>query len=97
MAKDLTATDILVRKDEDLMTTCVDGELIGMSVERGACYGLNAVGTEIWNLLAEPRSLDSVCRELAARYAIEPEQCRRDVVPYLQTLQEEGLVSVSGR
>jgi hypothetical protein len=96
MAKTLTGTDILIRQDEDLMTTSIDGELIGMSIARGACYGLNGVGTAIWDLLAQPRSLDSVCQELTKHYDVEPDQCRRDVVPYLQSLHEEGLVSVGG-
>lgn len=94
MARKLIGTDILVRKDADLMTTLVDGELIGMSVERGACYGLNGVGTRIWDLLAEPRSLDSLCSELAGDYDVEPEQCHRDVLPYLQSLHDEGLLSL---
>jgi hypothetical protein len=97
VARNLTGTDILIRKDDDLLTTFIDGELIGMSVERGACYGLDGVGTAIWDLLAQPRSIDSVCRELAERYDVEPDQCRHDIVPYLQSLHEEGLVSVGGR
>lgn len=96
MAKNLNGADTLVRKDADLMTTSVDGELIGMSVERGACYGFNSVGTRIWELLAEPRTLDNLCRELASDYDIDPEQCRRDVLPYLQSLHDEGLLSLDG-
>lgn len=96
MARDLIGTDMLVRKDADLLTTVVDGELIGMSVERGACYGLNGVGTRIWELLAQPRTVDSVCRELADDYEVESEQCRREVLPYLKSLHDEGLLGLNG-
>jgi hypothetical protein len=58
----------LIRNDDELLTTVVDGELIGMSVEQGACYGLNGVGTRIWELLAEPRSIDSLCEQLVQEY-----------------------------
>jgi hypothetical protein len=96
MTRNLIATDVLVRNDADLLTTVVDGELIGMSVERGACYGLNGVGTRIWDLLAQPHTIDSLCRELASDYDVEPEQCRREVLPYLQRLHDEGLLGLSG-
>ena len=41
----LTGADVLVRNADKLLTTVVDGELIGMSIEQGACYGLNDVAT----------------------------------------------------
>ena len=92
MGKDLTGADVVVRNDDDLMTTMVDGELIGMSVEQGSCYGLNSVGTRIWDLIAEPRTVDSLCEQLADEYEVQPEDCRRDVLAYLEALRAEGLV-----
>lgn len=97
MGKGLSGTDVVVRNDKDLMTTMVDGELIGMSVELGSCYGLNGVGTRIWALLAEPRTVDELCALLAEEYEVETENCRRDVVPYLEELRAEGLISESAR
>ncbi|HYD24688.1 MAG TPA: PqqD family peptide modification chaperone [Croceibacterium sp.] len=93
MAKRLTGADIVVRNDAELMTTMVDDELIGMSVEQGSCYGLNGVGTRIWALLAEPRSVDSLCAELAEEYDVGPAECRRDVLAYLEAMRSEGLVA----
>jgi hypothetical protein len=97
MGKDLTGADVIVRNDDELMTTMVDGELIGMSVEQGSCYGLNGVGTRIWELLAEPRSVDNLCEQLAGEYEVEPDACRRDVLVYLEALRAEGLVSEQTR
>jgi hypothetical protein len=94
MSNTLTGTDVVVRNDEGLLTTVVDDELIGMSVEQGACYGLNGVGTRIWDLLAEPRSVDSLCDELTREYAVEREQCFAEVVGLLEELRSEGLLAV---
>ena len=92
--KRLTGADVLVRNEGGLLTTEVDGELIGMSVEQGACYGLNAVGTRIWALLAEPRSVDSLCEQLQAEFDVEGDRCRREVVELLEELRAEKLVTV---
>jgi hypothetical protein len=91
----LTESDVLTRNDADLLTTVIDGELIGMSVEQGACYGLNGVGTRIWELLAEPRSIASLCEQLAGEYDVDADQCLREVLDLVQELRAEGLVTVS--
>lgn len=84
----------VVRQEDGLITTQIDGELIAMSVEAGACYGLNAVGTRIWELLAEPGSIDSVCRQLLAEFNVEEDVCRKDVLELLDRLRARGLVTV---
>ena len=91
----LTGADTLIRNDDELLTTVVDGELIGMSVEQGACYGLNGVATRIWELLAEPRSVDSLCDQLVQEYDVEASVCRREVLELIDQLRSEGLVTVS--
>ena len=93
--RSITAADTLIRNDGELLTTVVDGELIGMSVERGACYGLNGVGTRIWDLLEQPRSIDSLCEELVREFDVEPEVCLREVLELAEELRAEGLVTVS--
>ena len=91
----LTSADVLVRNDAELLTTVVDGELIGMSIEQGACYGLNGVGTRIWDLLAEPRSIASLCEQLIGEYQVNADQCLQEVLDLVEELRAEGLVTVS--
>lgn len=86
---------MLVRNDAELLTTVVDGEMIGMSVEQGACYGLNGIGTRIWDLLAEPQSVDSLVAQLIAEYEVEAEECRDSVLGFIEQLRAEGLVRLS--
>ena len=90
----LTAADVLVRNDDELLTTVVDGELIGMSVEQGACYGLNGVATRIWELLVQPCSIQSLCEQLEAEYEVEASHCLEDVLDLSEKLRAEGLVTV---
>ena len=89
--------DTLLVRGEGLLTAEVHGELMAMSIEKGACYGLNAVGTRIWDLLAEPRTIDDICVHLVREYDVEAEQCRSEVRDLLEALCEEGLTTVRGR
>jgi hypothetical protein len=89
--------DAIVVRNEGLLTAEVDGELMAMSVDRGMCYGLNAVGTRIWALIAEPRSIDDLCARLREEFDVEEEECRRDVVDLVEELRAEGLATVRSR
>jgi hypothetical protein len=93
---DLSGDTIVVRNEETLSAE-VDGELMAMSVERGMCYGLNAVGTRIWALLANPRTVDQLCAQLIGEYDVDATQCRDEVVSLLEELRAEGLATVLGR
>lgn len=89
---ELIGSNVLVRADEGLLTAEVNGELIGMSVEQGTCYGFNGVGTRIWDLLAEPRSLDDLCAQLLTEFEVDADRCKAEVIALLEELRAEGLV-----
>jgi hypothetical protein len=87
-------TDIVIRQADDLLTTSVDGDLLGMSIDRGVCYGFNAVATRSWELLAEPQSLDSLCARLVAEFDVDEPTCREQTTSFLDDLRREGLIRI---
>jgi coenzyme PQQ synthesis protein D (PqqD) len=87
-------TDLVIREADDLLTTSVDGDLIGMSIDRGICYGFNAVATRSWELLSEPQSLDSLCARLVAEFDVDEETCRAQTEAFLEELRREGLIRI---
>lgn len=91
----MNPTDLMVRKADDLLTTRVDGEIIGMSIDRGVCYGFNAVATRTWDLLVEPHSLDSLCARLVEEFEIDEPTCREQTAAFLEDLRREGLIGSS--
>lgn len=86
--------DDVVTRGRDLLTAVVDGELLAMSVDRGACYGLNRVGARAWDLLESPRSIRSLCEALTAEFDVSPETCLTEVTDLIEGLRAEGLVTV---
>lgn len=55
-------------------------------------YTLNAVGTAIWNAIAQPVALDSLVASVADEFDVTPEQARLDVGAFLGDLAQLGLV-----
>lgn len=84
-------TTILSRR-EGLMTADMNGSAVMMDVVTGKYYNLGAVGGRIWELLEEPMTLAALVKKLTAEYDVSAEQCRTDILPFLNTLLERGLL-----
>jgi hypothetical protein len=83
-----------VRRPE-LNAVEMDGELVMMGQEQGEYYGLRDVAASIWNLLAEPRTLDDLVRLVGEEYSVAPETCRPDIEAFLDELVGKALVSAT--
>jgi hypothetical protein len=85
----------LVKSANDLISAPVNSEVVILSVERGTYYGLDEIGTEIWQRLESPVRIDMLCEDLAAKYAADRQTIERDVLALLESLFAEGLVTVT--
>ena len=88
----LSLTTLVVR-NPSLVEAEIDREVVTLNIETGNCYGLNSVGSRIWNLLAAPIRARDVCTKLIAEFEVEPNTCEREVIELLQQLRAEGLIS----
>jgi hypothetical protein len=67
-----------------------------LSMQDGVYYGLNPVGADIWELIAEPRLVREIRDSIVARYDVEPARCEQDVIKILGELSRSGLIEVRG-
>jgi len=65
-----------------------------LDMNRGIYYGLDPVGTRVWKLIQEPRSVAEVRDALLAEYEVEPLRCEQDLLKLLAELREAGLIEV---
>ena len=89
----LTDETIIARHGAPL-TAEVDGETVMFDPTAGKYFALGSVGSRIWELLDEPRSVADLCALVLAEFDVGTERCRADVVPFLAELQERALVEV---
>ena len=79
---------------EGLVEAEVDGEIVALSIEQGTCYGINRVGSRVWNLLTKPIRIRDLCAVLLAEYRVDPNVCEREVLGLLEELRAEGLIAM---
>jgi hypothetical protein len=77
---------------EDLLEADVNGEIVALHIDKGQCYGMNAVASRVWQLLAEPTSPDRICEKLVQEYDVDEATCRSQVASLLADLSAEGLI-----
>jgi hypothetical protein len=89
----VTVDTVLVQDSEPIPAT-VDEEVVLLSVRAGNYFGFNRIGTEIWNMLAEPRRVAEILDSLAQAHDVDRDTMTRDVNQFLQTLIDRRLVKV---
>ncbi len=93
MSSKLTDASVVTRGD-GWLSAWVGDEHVMMSAETGICISLSETGGRIWELLEQPRSLDSLCAQLADEYEIEHSALRHDVVAFLESMESQKAVQV---
>jgi len=78
---------------KDVASRTVNGEEIILDMAAGTYYGLNEVGTRIWNLLKEKKDLDSVSSILLKEYEVSPEILKKDVLKLANELKKLELLN----
>jgi Coenzyme PQQ synthesis protein D (PqqD) len=89
----ISGSSIVVQSREQVASD-LGGEVVILNLASGQYYGLNPVGTRIWELIQEPRSVDNVRDAILAEYEVEPECCERDLLALLEGLAAEGLIEI---
>lgn len=90
--KKLRNLTVVVTKDQ--VSSDLDGEAVILNLKTGIYHGLDTVGTRIWKLLQESKTVKDILDTLILEYEVELERCERDLLALLQKLADEGLIEV---
>ena len=86
--------DLIVRRNTSLLEASVDGELVGLHVDRGTCYGFNGTATRIWALIEQPKTIAELRDTLLDEYDVDPDTCRSELSALLAELEQDGLIAL---
>ena len=85
--------DSVVCRSSDVMASSVENELVMMDIDRGMYYALNAVGSDIWERIAQPSMVADLCDQLQQVYAVDAATCEADVLAVLNDMAANGLLA----
>jgi len=94
MTNDAVPMEATVRVADDVVSRVLEGEAVILGLAAGTYFGLDPVGTRIWQLIEERGSVKAILGRLVEEYDVEPQQCERDLFRLLHELQSQGLVTI---
>jgi hypothetical protein len=86
--------DSVIARNREPVTVEVDGTAAMMSLLQGKYYGLDAIGTRIWELVEQPIRVGELCDTLMEEFAVDRDTCERDVLDFIAALAGENLVEL---
>jgi Coenzyme PQQ synthesis protein D (PqqD) len=83
-----------VRVNDDVLFQELQGEAVLLNLKSGVYFGLDPVGTRVWQLLAKHELLSEIARAIVAEYNVTEERCAKDLLALVADLEHQGLVTV---
>jgi hypothetical protein len=84
-----------VRLPKEVVWTKLGEEVAILNAATGTYFGLDPVGSRIWCLVAEEKSLDEVVATVLLEYQIDETQVRADLGELIDQLAARSLVEIS--
>jgi hypothetical protein len=69
-------------------------ESVVLELQAGTYFGVNDVGTAIWNVLQQPCRVTDVIAHIVNNYEVSADQAEAEILGFLQQLVDKGLALV---
>ena len=79
----------------DVMMQEVGGEAVLLDLKSETYFGLDAVGTRVWQLVEHDGQMKSIHAALLAEYDVSAERLEGDLMKLVAELADKGLIHVS--
>ena len=85
---------VYTRVTDRFLISQLAGETVLMDKQSGEYFGINQVGTTIWELLAAACTIDQLVGKLMERYAIDEATCSTEVSQFLKMLESKKMLRI---
>ncbi len=86
------ARSAVLTQSSDVVAAPLGDETAMMDVDTGTYFVLDDVASVVWGELATPVAVEALLARLQEHYSVSAGACAEDVLPFLATLVDKGLV-----
>lgn len=86
------STTVVVAADQ--LSANLGGGSVVLDVASGISYGMDEVAARIWELLQAPVLVSVIRDAILAEYEVDAATCEADVLAFLTSLKEQGMIEV---
>lgn len=84
--------DSQVRIKDDVLFQELQGEAVLLNLNTGAYFGLDQIGTRIWQLLQDDGALSRVMEVILEEYDVPPDILAQDLVELVRQMKQQDLL-----
>jgi hypothetical protein len=85
----------LITRSPDCIASEIDGEIVLIDIASSRYFGFNPVGSEIWRLLEQPSSLETLRGAIADIFEGDAARIEQETVAFVELLADRQLVTLS--
>jgi Coenzyme PQQ synthesis protein D (PqqD) len=90
----LISQDSIVIVSQDQVSSDLAGESVILNLKDGTYYGLNELGSVIWEFIQEPKTVADICDSILQEYEVDADTCNSSVQTLLNDLVNAQLVEI---
>jgi Coenzyme PQQ synthesis protein D (PqqD) len=93
-SKALISHRAVVVAGQNQVSSDLAGESVILNLKNGTYYGLNEVGSAIWELIQDPKTVGAIYEAILQDYEVDSETCESSVQALLSELLEAQLIEI---
>ena len=90
----LQTGDIVVKNDSAFMSADMAGDYVLLSLKDERYYGVDGVGSRLWELIQRPGTFGSLVDAIVAEFDVDRQRCAADVEMFLTELSERSVIEI---
>jgi hypothetical protein len=90
----MSSLESIITIPADILFRDLDGEAVILNMKDGKYYGLDPVGTRMWEVLADQKQLRAAHRILAEEYEVASDQLEQDLVEFVDKMASHALMQL---
>jgi len=75
----------------------VEGEAVIFTPEDSMIHSLNEVGTRIWELLEQEKTIEDIVKVICQEYEVEEKEAEQDITKFINELHAKGIVDIKNK
>lgn len=88
----MSDADTLLKPTDQAVLSRIGDETVILHLDSGVYFGLDAVGTVIWDMVQTGASRSDLKTALMAKYDVDPTILEADIARFIDQLLENGLL-----
>lgn len=93
-ALDNSLNNSIIVASKNQISSNLGSETVILDLKSGQYYGLNNVGSSVWQLIQQPRNVQEIRTHLMVEYEVNIQECHSDLQLLLKNLVSFGLVEL---